>query len=483
MFIVLSILSTQAFSQTHHNPSRPTQLPSGYCQVGCAGRTPVRPFDFIGAANRNGDPNTGRRMGPTLMVPMESANPRRTQPVNTQTFLRELSDVEQFASSMCGQSLNDDTRGDIIDVVAPCGDTDKILQADAADITRAHSPRGNAPMTEQVANQAFAHATTPANQTNLKEKLFCVFVPAVGRNNSNALSNQDCKPYDLTLGTKNTLSVGMTSKTCRSVSAPRFTPLSRQAMGAGTIECQKGIPNNTTTSTSSEASFAVWAFNRQFTLLGVSSNQRGRLGSNSTHTSRTMYLGNSICQKNLSQQKIEIDERCPVERIRRSASVTFMIGPIPVSVEAGAQGEIGTSEFARVAPMWSNGTVGPYVTTGGWASAYINLLIVRGGVEGMLTFFEDTYKLSALSAVMHLPVGNGISQEGFYFSAQQTGVNTIKALAGKIDAFAEIPVPKWLGFRWKKFRITIFKWAGITRTGYVIDKRETATNLMMLQRN
>ena len=101
----------------------------------------------------------------------------------------------------------------------------------------------------------------------------------------------------------------------------------------------------------------------------------------------------------------------------------------------------------------------------------------------MLTFLEDTYQMSALSAVMHLPVGQGLTQEGFYFSAQQTGVNKFNALSGKINAFAEVPVPKWLGFRWKKFSVNIFQWAGINRTGYVIDKRETPTNVMMLPRN
>jgi hypothetical protein len=478
---LLTLLSYTAFAQTHYSP-RPA-LPSGYCQVGCQGRRSVPAFDFISAARKYGDPNTGRPLGPTVMIPKDSNNPRPNQSVNTESFLRELADAEQFAASMCGQSLNNNSNNDIIDVIAPCADTEKILQADAADITRAHSLRGNAPMTDQVAQQAYEYAKNPNNQRNLNEKQFCVFVPAVGRNNSNALHNQDCNPYDLTLGTKSTLSVGMTSKTCRGITAPRFIPNSRQVMGSGTIECHKGIPANTTTTTSSEVNFAIWAFNNQFTLLGINSNQTGRLGAHSSYRSRTMYLGDSICQQNKVTPDIRINERCAADRIRRSASVTFMVGPIPIGVEAGAQGEIGTSEFGRVIPMWSNGKVGPYVNTGGWASAYINLLIVRGGVEAMLTFFEDNYELSALSAVMHLPVGNGVTQEGFYFSAQQTGVNKINALSGRINAFAEVPVPKWLGFRWKKFRVKIFEWAGINRAGYVIDKRESAAPLMMLQRN
>jgi hypothetical protein len=454
------------------------RLPDGYCYVGCRGSQPVTPYNFSRAASRFGDPNTGGRLGSTVLVPSEDGGTPDT-PVATLEWLRELTEVEGFAARECGRSLNDDSWGDIIDVVAPCGDLEKILEADAADARRAHSRTGTAPMSDVNADRAYQYASNNENQRNLREKLYCRFIP--GGQGSNALSSEHCEPFDLQIGTDRTLAAGMKSKTCRMINAPRFNPEIRQVLGGGVLECRRGLPPRTSVRTEGEVDFGISVFNNRMTLLGVQSRQVGTLNLDSTHTSRTMNRGVTICRDNEKAPKLSIDKTCPVARTERKASATFMVGPIPITVEAGAFGEVGTADFARVSPMWANGRVGPYVETAGFASAFINLLIIRGGVEARLTFLNDKYFLTSFSGVMHLPQGNGVPREGFYFSEQLTGVNQLNALGGKIDAFASVPVPKFIGIRWKKFRVNLFRWNGVQSIGYVIDRQVGPTELSYLQ--
>lgn len=456
---------------------RAPDLPAGYCYVDCFGKQPVAPYDFERAARRQGDPNTGRRLGRFVMVPSEEGGPA-DQRVLTTEWLSELMDVERYAAEQCGRSLNDDSWGDIIDVVAPCGDIDKILESDASVIRQQHKRRGNPPMSDETAERAYRHFTQDEEQAKLQEKLYCRFVPGGG---SNHLDSQHCEPFDLRLGAERTLAVGMTSQACRRISAPSFRPESRTVLGGGTLECRRGIPRGTTVQTNGEAKLGIWVFNNEIIFLGAESRQVGALNRDAIHTSRTTYKAQTSCRERLTGDQVEVDENCVVSRKEEGAAATFMVGPIPITVQAGAYIETGTSDFAKVAPMWANGRVGPYVDSAGFASAFINLLIVRAGVEAGLTFFNDKYFLTSFAAVAHLSEGSGIAREGFYFSEQLNGVNQLNALAGRIDAFASIPVPKWLGIRWKKFRLNIFNWSGIRATGYVIDHQQGPVDLTRLQ--
>jgi hypothetical protein len=472
LFIALTLLFPIMASA-----QRAPDLPPGYCYVGCRGERPVRPYDFVTAARRFGDPNSGGRLGSTVRVPSREGGPSDT-PVATSSFLDELMLAENFAAGSCGVSLNDDRRGDIIDVVAPCGDIEKIMEANAHDARSQFRRSGNQPMSDQVAKQAYDIAMSQNQQTRLKDRLYCSFVP--GGRGSNQIDNQHCEPFDLLLGAERTLAAGMKSKICRRVSVPRFVPESRQVVGSGTIECRRGLPPRAATHTNGDVNFGIWIFNNQLTLLGMDSRQRGSLDQASTHFSRTVVRGNNVCQIDRSGDRISVDETCPVARQERRIGATFMVGPIPISVEAGAMGEVGTADFAKVGPLWANSRLGPYVDTAGFAAAYINLLIIRGGVEASLTFFNDRYFLSGLSAVAHVPQSPTTPREGFYFSEQLNGVNQINALSGRIDAFVQVPVPKFIGFRWKKFRLNIFQWGGFRATGYVIDRREGPVELMQL---
>jgi hypothetical protein len=78
-------------------------------------------------------------------------------------------------------------------------------------------------------------------------------------------------------------------------------------------------------------------------------------------------------------------------RKEKGVSKTIMVGWVPVSLEAGAAGELGVQ---WVFQMYGGGTLfqakaGPFVDAGAYAKAAVNLLVVQAGIKGQLSLIRD----------------------------------------------------------------------------------------------
>ncbi|MFZ4715435.1 MAG: hypothetical protein ACOYL6_17050 [Bacteriovoracaceae bacterium] len=458
LFLFTVSLGLQA--QTHQ-PAPPT-MPEGYCAQQCNGRA-VTPFNFIKRAQEMGDPNTGKPLGKQMSIPDESG---AMVLVDTKSFFSELTFMESFAAGQCGESLNSTTSNEII-VSGMCPATYKILDDSRATISASHKQQGTQAMNNQQASDAFRSGTSSESRRQLNEELYCRLKTNVG---TNAMANTECKPFNLKLGEEKILAVGMKSQVCKSFTSPEFVPEFQYPIGAGMYQCRRGLVPGTTTATQSNFVIGAWLFNKELAILRTDSAQVAILGTSSRHLSNNFFRGNQYCKQDITRDTIEFEESCPLARLSFSKSVTFPIGPIPLTVEAGVQGQLRVEHFSRVAPAWTNGRMKPIAETSGFASASINLLIIRAGVEASLLFLRESYDLFSLAAIKYMPATNSL-QAGFYASEQLTGTNIIEALSGKISAFVAVPIPKFLGWRWKKFKFVIFEWAGLRTSGLVIDHR------------
>lgn len=134
---------------------------------------------------------------------------------------------------------------------------------------------------------------------------------------------------------------------------------------------------------------------------------------------------------------------------------TFPIVIIPVTVKAGADGELGWNwqvganhTVCRV-PFKSTtletavpfdrpfAAATSFVDAGGYASAEANLIIAGAGVEGKLSLARDELKAQAQTRLF---TGSGVSA---------SVVNSFSGPSGKIDAFVRYPELTWVRRCWR----------------------------------
>lgn len=143
----------------------------------------------------------------------------------------------------------------------------------------------------------------------------------------------------------------------------------------------------------------------------------------------------------------------------------FMIGPIPVSVTATVGGTLGIDLSLQLAGE-GLGIVAagvPSVLLYGSASAQVDIVIAKAGVEGTIVFLENHLTISA--SVFYVPVANTLQ-------LVLTVTDDLLALKGKITIFAAIRKP-WGG--WKKFSKVLFQWDGIKKEWTIFKKNKTIT--------
>lgn len=458
-------------------------LPAGYCQVGCKMPYGVPAFDFAKKAAQAGDPNTGKPLGPTTLIPDDEGQ-GASKSVNTSDLLGNLGSVENWSAGSCGKSLNDDSWNEVA-VVAPCSAYNSMLDRKALIIKGKHKSEGTPPPSTKVGDQFFQAASSPAAQKALDEEWYCRAFMADGSSGDGALKNNVCQPYDFIIGDNNIFGVGMQSKVCRSVTVPGFVPQVKYPVGGGFLGCRKGIPDGAQTSAYEWATYGIGFFGKYVPILDTANAQSAPIRQKVTQVSNAKFAGKELCPQNVTLENVTYEKPCPVYHESEETSISFAVGPIPITVDVGIVGDVAVNQWARVAPMWANGHDVPGFNISAYAKAYVNLVIAKAGVEANLTVLNDIYDLYGFSGVAFLPEGTpGLPNgKGFYFSEQLVGSDTITALAGNVAAFAKIPVPKFLGWKWKKYRYTIFSWPGLVTKGYVINQISGPTGMAFVKNN
>ncbi|SMF82038.1 hypothetical protein [Pseudobacteriovorax antillogorgiicola] len=137
-------------------------------------------------------------------------------------------------------------------------------------------------------------------------------------------------------------------------------------------------------------------------------------------------------------------------------SKTFFVG-LPISVGGTIAGTMGANFDYKADGLAFNGSVEPFVNVSGSADAGLNLLLVKAGVEGSLTFINNRVSAELDAAL-----------RGRTLTAALKVQNNQTLLKGRVSIFARI---KRLFRGSKTFRKTLFTFGGIQNNTTLIDER------------
>jgi hypothetical protein len=137
-----------------------------------------------------------------------------------------------------------------------------------------------------------------------------------------------------------------------------------------------------------------------------------------------------------------------------SASKTFMVGPVPITVKASISGGVKLTISGQIGPTVAKLSADP----GGWASvtasASVNIIVAKFGVEGYLTLINVT-----------LPSYGELFWPVCSLDWTLRSVLNLNTISGNLKLFAQI---NFLFFK-KKWDVTIATWSGITRNWTLLN--------------
>lgn len=138
----------------------------------------------------------------------------------------------------------------------------------------------------------------------------------------------------------------------------------------------------------------------------------------------------------------------------KSASRTFLVGPVPVTLEAGLEGTLGFRATLSAAPgAVLSASAGPRATLTGFARASINLVVASGGVTAEVEFIELTVTAHATLTVPCPDQGG----PQLTFSVPWS----LRTLDGRIYLWVKYPAPTWKNPGKKKTKTwTLVDWKG-----------------------
>jgi hypothetical protein len=137
-----------------------------------------------------------------------------------------------------------------------------------------------------------------------------------------------------------------------------------------------------------------------------------------------------------------------------SLSMTFAVGFVPLTVAAGATGQLGVDyRFGDDGAASCDGgdfsvsnSLRPHAKVDAYASASINLAIVEAGIKGVVNLID-----------LSLPLGGTLSAEGGLLAVDNAVRQTLTALSGYLAAFVEVDF--WVDSVY--FEVPLFSWEGI----------------------
>jgi hypothetical protein len=144
----------------------------------------------------------------------------------------------------------------------------------------------------------------------------------------------------------------------------------------------------------------------------------------------------------------------------------FMVGPIPVTVTAGARTKVGVGYEYGIYSTQLKGTIYPYASASAYASGAAGIpKVLAVGAEADLTLIDAKLPISGFAGVKFDEVGYPYLKLGIDANANY------EALKGRIYAYAEYLVPRAALPPWKKKKSTfdIFTWDGIRKSHRIMN--------------
>jgi len=162
------------------------------------------------------------------------------------------------------------------------------------------------------------------------------------------------------------------------------------------------------------------------------------------------------------------------------------VGPIPVSLEAGASGELGFKVSLAVQKNF-RASLAPYADIGAYAKAAVDIAVASAGVKGQLTLLKDT--LNASTTCSMALKNDGKVLEG---TLHENITNELDGPSGKISLFVQWTSIKWCksckcccghcacsppypcGTETHEEDKSLVHWDSFTRKETLLDKTQTA---------
>ncbi len=420
---------------------------AGLCPAQCgAGRPAKTPFGFGAKASQFGDPNGGGPLGAGILIPGTMDSDAPTKRVRSQEYFGKLDGFEAWSAKECGVGLMDPGT---VQVAAPCNNA--AMNARYQSITSsAHQKSGSAPPSTTVIDSAYDQQKSPAVVAEIEKALWI-------RTDGLYVKQIYCRPKDFTIGNADLFGVFVSGEMCSELTASRIP---------GGSAAMQGAPVDTRTNLHGGGRTGVHIFGKAITVIEAKKTLESPYKKDVTRKMDGYLFGVEIFNEVQTGKDIKFDKNHVFGTIDKSVSKTFTVGPVPITVEGGVSGSAGVVLMSRQTSTWANGRVAPYVDSVAYARGFVNAVIAQAGVEASLNpLFKDVIDIYGAS-VLSIYKERGTNYYQFIYSSQLTGTNKIEALSGKVDLFAKIVWPKFIGWKWKRYNVNLFSWTGVKDQGY-----------------
>lgn len=183
-----------------------------------------------------------------------------------------------------------------------------------------------------------------------------------------------------------------------------------------------------------------YIFNAENTLFSIDYNASAYVdGTNTGYDSSMTIFNNVVFEDENYALKFEKTWEKKWEEEKVLASANFMVGPIPVKVEAGVTGNIGFGlTVGYNAELYANGDLFS-VDLGAFARGGVSAVVASAGVQAALTLINNVFALD--SNVGFALVSNDSNKPHIYYGISLT--DDIDVISGKFGLYAEIAGVKW----------------------------------------
>jgi probable HAF family extracellular repeat protein len=152
----------------------------------------------------------------------------------------------------------------------------------------------------------------------------------------------------------------------------------------------------------------------------------------------------------------------------QTPSVTFTVGPVPVTIRGGLRGNVGLRYAASYEPGDARSTLEPRFSCSAYASGSVNLWAVEAGVRISLYLLDGQVPFNArafLSPNYQLPTPKWGVQWNYHAAYDARTLN------GDLSLFARVRYPCFRRWRprwcWREYSTPIFSWPGRHLTGTI----------------
>ena len=177
------------------------------------------------------------------------------------------------------------------------------------------------------------------------------------------------------------------------------------------------------------------------------------------------FMGNKIFNKPYNDSKAFFYNTTWSKGLDESTTISFELGPIPMSAKLGARGDASLEFRMALLPLRANVDLVPGVHSMAYLQVNVNVVVGGAGGGSDLVLLDDS--LTIVSNLQLL-----IDRQGPYFSSAMSADNEMRTLDGRVYAFVYVYAPRWGLPPWskKQWDWDLFKMKGISARGSVFNK-------------